>query len=220
MGAIGIVIQIYQGDCLEIMKTIDLNSIGVIVTDPPYGIEYSSGFENALSGVTGDNDTGLRDAIIELFHETPAIIFGSWKRGRPKNCKAVLTWEKTNLVGMGDLSLPWKPNTEEIYILGRGFIGYRGSSVIRCDAPVTWNSFSFGRLHAHQKPVSLMKELIKKCPWDTVFDPFMGVGSTAIACLQLNKSFIGIEIDAGYFDIAKKRIEKEQARYPLFVGMQ
>ena len=118
---------------------------------------------------------------------------------------------------MGDLSMPWKPNTEEIYIAGSGFSGHRGTSVLRHNAPVSWNSVGFGRDHPHEKPVSLMAELIDKVPSGiTILDPFMGSGTTGVACARTGRRFIGIEKEPKYFDIAVKRIEAELNRFPLF----
>ena len=120
-------------------------------------------------------------------------------------------------VGMGDLSFPWKPNTEEIYVIGHGFTGHRGSSVLRIPAPVTWNSTSHGRAHPHEKPVALISALLAKCPGKTILDPFMGSGSTGAACVQSGRRFIGIEIEPKYFDIACKRIEAATKQPDLFI---
>ena len=210
-------IRLLLGDCLEILP--GLEKVDAVVTDPPYGIGYRSGMSGhdggtSLPGIIGDENTKLRDAILAWFVETcgtdsPAIIFGSWKVARPANCKAVLIWEKGDHVGMGDLSIPWKPNTEEIYVLGGGFRGHRGSSVLRFNAPVTWNSTAFGRSHAHEKPESLMEELVSKCPLGITLDPFMGSGTTGVACIRLGRRFIGIEREPKYFEIAKRRIRDE-----------
>jgi len=121
----------------------------------------------------------------------------------------VLIWEKGDHVGMGDLSLPWKPNTEEIYVIGTGFSGRRNSSVLRINAPVTWNSVGHGRHHAHEKPLALMVELIAKCPPGTVLDPFMGSGTTLVAAKNFGRKAIGIEIEEKYCEIAAKRLSQE-----------
>jgi site-specific DNA-methyltransferase (adenine-specific) len=203
-------ITIYHGDCLGILPFVNAD---VLVTDPPYGIAYESGKTGhnggaALPGITGDDDTSLRDEILAVWGDKPAIVFGSWKRPRPL-CVAVLTWDKGDHVGMGDLSLPWKPNTEEIYILGKGFIGHRGSSVLSFNAPVSWNSVGFGRQHPNQKPLDLMKHLVGKCPTGVVLDPFMGSGTTLLAAKNLGRQSIGIEIEERYCEIAARRLAQE-----------
>ena len=198
-------ITIYLGDCREVLPTVIAD---VLVTDPPYGIAYRSGKDNALPGIDGDDDTALRDAVLAAWGSHPAVVFGSWKRPRPPSVVALLTWEKGMHSGMGDLSIPWKPNTEEVYIIGRGFAGSRDSSVLRFDAPVTWNS-NGQRHHAHEKPVSLMLELLGKCPPGTILDPFMGSGTTLVAAKNLGRRAIGIEIEERYCEIAARRLGQE-----------
>jgi hypothetical protein len=203
-------ITIYHGDCREVLPGLAWD---VLVTDPPYGIAYASGMTGhdggtALDGIEGDADTSLRDWVLSELRGRPAVTFGSWKRPRPEGCRAVLTWEKGDHVGMGDLDFPWKPNTEEVYVLGPGFSGHRGSAVLRHNAPVSWNSVGFGRVHAHQKPVTLMESLLQKCPPGVVLDPFMGSGSTLVAAKNLGRRAIGIEIEEKYCEVAARRLDQ------------
>jgi site-specific DNA-methyltransferase (adenine-specific) len=76
------------------------------------------------------------------------------------------------------------------------------------------------RLHSTQKPVGLMKELVQDFtqPGDVVLDPFMGSGSTGVACLALGRTFIGIELDPGYFALACQRLAQTAAQGRLFSG--
>lgn len=122
---------IYHGDCREV-DAWDIAG-GVMVTDPPYGMAFRSGRGGAFasSEITGDADPRLRDEILGRWAPRPALIFGRWSVTRPVGVRMVLTWEKGEHVGMGDLALPWKPNTEEVYVLGSGFVGRRGGSVLR-----------------------------------------------------------------------------------------
>jgi len=210
---------LYLGDCLEILPT--LTKVDAVVTDPPYGISYRSGMTGhnggtALPGICSDEDTAARDSVIEWAGDSPGLYFGSWRKTRPEPCRMVLVWHKGIHVGMGDLSIPWKPNIEEIYVIGSGFQGHRGSAVLDYPAPVSWNSTKHGRSHAHEKPLSLMAELVSKCPIGTILDPFMGSGTTGVACANLGRKFIGIEIEERYFDIACERIEAAYAQGRLF----
>jgi len=207
-------ITIYCGDCRGILPYLDIE---VLVMDPPYGIDYRSGRTGhhggtSLPGIAGDTDTTLRDAVIAAI-PVPSVVFGSWKVNRPDGCRMVLIWDKGDHVGMGDLSLPWKPNTEEIYVLGGGFTGHRGGSVLRFPAPVTWNSVAGARVHPHEKPASLMREIIGKCPPGTILDPFMGSGTTLRAAKDLGRKAIGIEIEERYCEIAVRRLQ--QSALPL-----
>ena len=202
-------ITIYHGDCREILPGIEAD---VVVTDPPYGIGYKSGKTGhcggtALPGIVGDEDTSLRDAVLCAWAPRPALVFGTWKRPRPKGTRHVLVWEKGDHLGMGDLSIPWRPNIEEIYILGSGFEGHRGTSVLRVRGAVTWSSR--GRVHPHEKPHELLSILIGKCPPGTILDPFMGSGTTLRAAKDLGRKAIGIEIEERYCEIAAKRLAQE-----------
>jgi DNA modification methylase len=204
-------IVIYHGDCRDILPT--LPPVDLVLTDPPYGINYRSGMTGhdggtALPGIVGDDDASLRDYALAAI-TAPAIVFGSWKVAKPAGCRAVLTWDKGEHVGMGDLSLPWKPNTEEIYIIGDGFAGHRGGSVLRYAAPVTWNSVNGGRKHPHEKPVALIAALLTKHPGETILDPFMGSGTTLRAAMDLGRKVIGIEIEERYCEIAVKRLQQQ-----------
>jgi DNA modification methylase len=205
---------LYLGDCYTILPV----KADVVVTDPPYGVAYSTNMGGKFQGVaiSGDESTAARDVALSLCSEIPALVFGSWKQPRPANVRQVLIWEKGDHVGMGDLSCPWRPNTEEIYVIGPGFVGHRGSSVLKHNAPSPNFTPAHSRHHPTEKPVRLMTDLIAKCPGTTVLDPFMGSGTTGVACANLGRSFVGIEIDRQYFDIACERIRAAYAQGRLF----
>lgn len=112
----------------------------------------------------------------------------------------VLIWDK-GTVGMGDLSLPWFPCTEEIYIVGNGFIGTRTSAVLRY---VNKNYY-----HPTEKPLELIIELASKHSAQTILDPFMGSGTTLRAAKDLGRKAIGIELEEKYCEIAVKRLQQE-----------
>jgi DNA modification methylase len=114
---------------------------------------------------------------------------------------------KAILLGMGDLSLPWGPSTEEIYVLGDGFTGKRGRSVLRFQGIGPYQQSRGERLHPTQKPVSLLCALIAKCPTDwVILDPFIGSGTTLRAAKDLGRRAIGIEIEERYCEIAANRL--------------
>jgi len=204
---------LYQGDCREILPT--LGKVDAVVTDPPYGIRYSSGHATAALWGTArviaqDETTAARDAAAAWAAPRPCLMFGSWRAPRPAATRQVLIWDKGGALGMGALDIPWKPDHEEIYVMGRGFIGSRDcGSVLYC--PPVQSMAKNGRVHPTEKPVALMQQLIKKMP-GTILDPFMGSGTTGVACVREGRSFIGIELDPGYFDIACERIRKEMAQ--------
>lgn len=203
-------------------------TVNAVVTDPPYGIAYKSGYAtDALwSGgrsIENDGSTLTRDAVIDwaLSHDgiaaanIPILCFGTWRAFRPSMTKMVLIWDKGGALGMGDLSIPWKPDHEEIYVIGSGFVGSRDSgSVIRC--PPVQSMAQNGRVHPTEKPVQLLIELCRKTS-GVVLDPFMGSGTTGVACQKLGRKFIGIEIEEKYFSIACRRIEEAMRQPDMFV---
>lgn len=182
----------------------------VVVTDPPYGLAYHSNRprrEGFARKITGDKTTALRDfLVLWLEDDQPALIFGSPRIAKPAGTKGTLVWDKGGALGMGDLSLPWKFDHEEIYVLGTGFVGRRDCGSVLRFPPVQTS----GRHHPNEKPVGLMTALIAKCPPRlTVLDPYMGSGSTLVAAKRLGRRAIGIERDEAYCAIAVKRLGQE-----------
>ena len=196
---------IYLGDCREVLPTLDAD---VLVTDPPFGIGFASGQHGKFKGnqIQNDNDTRCRDEVLLAWGNRPALVFGRWDNPIIE-ARQVIVWDKGEGVGMGDLSIPWKPNWEMIFILGTGFVGNRTSGVIRDSSVVSWSSK--GRLHPNMKPLGLLQKLIVKCPLGLILDPFMGSGTTLVAAKLLGRKAIGIEIEEKYCSIAAKRLEQK-----------
>lgn len=191
----------------------------MIVTDPPYMINYQSDYrKNKYKKIK--NDKNSYDLISEYFKKCNEILkdnsaiycFCSWhnvdffKREFEKyfKLKNIIVWNKNN-TSMGDLKGSYAPKHEFILFghKGRRLIeGFRYPDVL--DFKRTNN-----KLHPTQKPIDLLEVLIKTSSkeGDIVFDGFMGSGSTGIACLKNNRNFIGVELEKEYFDIAKNRIE-------------
>ena len=204
---------LYLGDCLQLRQ---MFNDCVAVTDPPYGINHSSGYGASWQNtqIQGDNDTSVRDCALAPYSNVAA--FGTWKTPPIEGAKGCLVFDKGPAFGMGDLSFPWKPSWELIYIRGSIWRGSRDEGVLRGHIQVSWESH--GRCHPHQKPVSLLEALLLKIPADhTILDPFMGSGTTGVACAKLGRKFIGIEIEPRYFDIACRRIEQAYAQPDMFI---
>ena len=200
-------VTLYHGDCLEVTEWL---AADVLVSDVPYGMALRSSRSGAFGDnrVASDEDTSARDAALALWGERPALIFGRWSIPRPEATRMVLTWEKGEHVGMGDLSLPWKPNTEEIYVLGSGFTGHRGGSVLRhlAIAGTVGQAGKGTRRHPTEKPLGLMSELIDKCPPGVIADPFAGSGSTLVAARHLGRLAIGVELEERYCEVIATRL--------------
>jgi len=207
---------LYLGDCLEILPT--LGKVDAVITDPPYGVSATSNWagKHGDCRIVGDDSTSLRDLALLAVEPRQAIVFGSWKQPKPAGTKAVLTWDKTERAGMGDLSFPWKPNTEEIYVIGTGFVSIkREGSVLRFTPHLPCVGLTMETDHPYQKPEGLMRYLIARTT-GSVLDPFMGSGTTGVACMNLGRKFIGIEIHEPYFNIACERIDNAQRQQRMF----
>ena len=205
-------VTLYHGDCLELADVWTVAD--VLVTDPPYGYRHKSGGGPRGSAtwrdseIANDHDTSARDNVLSAWGDRPALVFGSWKRASPDATRAVVIWDKGgHSGGLGDLTLPWKQNHEEIYVLGRGFVGKRGSGIISgCHSPA---SESAGRTHPHEKPVSLMERLVANCPSGVIADPFAGSGSTLLAAVNLGRKAIGVEFEERYCELIAKRLSSQ-----------
>ena len=196
-------VTLHHGDCLEILDWLDAD---VLITDPPFGYSHASNRADSAwkdAPIANDHDLAARDAVLAAWGSRPALVFGSWKMPKPTGTHTVLIWDKGLASGMGNLAIPWKPNTEEVYVLGSGFVGHRGSSVLTDHTVVTWASK--GREHPNMKPVSLMAALIAKTV-GTVADPFAGSGSTLVAAKQLGRRAIGVELEERYCEFIAKRL--------------
>ena len=208
---------LYLGDCLRVIPF--LSGVDAVVTDPPYGIDYESGHAtdalwSAGRKIEGDKTTAARDAVISLAGDVPQLHFGSWRAERPAKTRQVLIWDKKGALGMGALDIPWKPDHEEIYVLGKGFTGSRDcGSVIPC--PPVQSMAKNGRQHPNEKPVQLMAALLRKVP-GRVLDPFMGSGSTLVAAAQYGRSAIGIEVRREFFEIACRRVAAAYRQPDIF----
>ena len=209
--------RLILGDCLKVMPLLD--RVDAVVTDPPYGIAHSTNHGASWAGrqIASDQDTSTRDAVSCMCSGIPQVFFGTWKTPPVEGARGCVVWDKGPAFGMGDLAFPWKPSFELAYILGDGWIGARDEGVLRGPVVVSWESK--GRVHPHQKPVWIIEHFLKKLPdAKTILDPFMGSGTTLVACQRLGRQGIGIELDPDYFAIACKRVDEATRQPDLFVA--
>lgn len=221
-------IKLYNGDCLEVMKQIPDNSVDCILTDSPYGFGYQSNMKKNkdLPMYYDRNTSWLNEWLYKankmlkndghLYMFAPVQKIDEFKQ-KIENffiIKNILVWDKKGF-GMGDLYGQYAPSYEFIIFAvkeqGKKLNGKRERDLLsfnKCKA----------ELHPTQKPVELIKYLIEKSTNenDIVVDTFMGSGTTGVACKNLNRNFIGIELDTTYFNIAKERIEKFESQENLF----
>lgn len=141
-----------------------------------------------------------------MWGDRPALVFGTWRVARPSSTRAMLVWDKGESPGMGDLKMPWGPSHEEVYVLGYGFVGKRGPSVIRVN---TLGAQSEARpKHPTPKPVALMEALLVKCPGGVVADPFAGSGATLLAARNQGRRAIGVEYQEKYCEVIATRLSQ------------
>jgi site-specific DNA-methyltransferase (adenine-specific) len=196
---------LYLGDCMEVLPT--LPKAQAMVTDPPYGIAHTwkggkrHGWGNAATQAELRNEWDERpldaDAIRVLMDaaEDHIIWGGNYFPLPPSRCWFV--WNKPERgFTLAEAELAWT-NKDAVV---RVFDGNRSE---------------IGREHPTQKPVALMEWCVTKTK-GAVVDPFMGSGTTGVACANLGRPFVGIEIERSYFDIAVRRIRAAQSQQRLF----
>ena len=200
---------IYNADARQIVR--ELEPVELLLTDPPYGVALTSGMggRHGDCAIIGDEDEAVRDRVLQLAKWKAALVFGSPKVKKPYGTKTTLIWDKGEHVGMGNLQIPWKPNYEEIYVLGDGFKGRRDSSILKFNAVAGCVGRVTSRLHPTEKPVDLIRYLLGKHPARCVLDPFAGSGTTGRAAKDLGIKSILIETKKKYCDIAIERLRQQ-----------
>ncbi len=203
-------VTLYHGDCLEQTQWLDAD---VLVTDPPYGMSYKSGMDRGNrkewhDKINGDDSPELRDNALSLWDgNKAAIVFGTWRIPRPEKTKQLVIWDKSPCGFMGDLSIPFGPTHEDIYLLGTvGWTGTREPSII--NAQMLMSGDKNRPNHPTPKPVGLMEKLVSKT-LGIVADPFAGSGATLIAARNLGRKAIGVELEEKYCEIIATRLSQQ-----------
>ena len=220
--------KLYQGDCLEVMKNIEDGSVDLVVTDPPYEITTTGAgmykqadkqYVKELNGMKDGFSEEVLDELCRVMKKINIYFFCSQKQIIPlldyfvkkKKCNwNILSWHKTNPIpACGNKYLT---DTEFILFFREKGVKVYGSF----DTKRTWYATPLNQSdkkkygHPTVKPLSILENLVVNSSKEEgiVLDCFMGSSSTGVACLNTNRNFIGIELDEGYFNIAKKRIEE------------
>ena len=216
-------IQLYQGDCLEILPTLKNQSIDAIVADPPYGMKWDSNTSRFSGGTVrrgkkvnnfGDIQGDDRPFNPSIWLGFPKLIlWGANHYARCLQTGTTLVWIKRNDAAFGtflsDAEIGWMKGGHGVYCFRKLFPP---------PSRIAEGGLKTKVAHPTQKPIALMRWCIRKLklkPGSTVLDPYMGSGSTALAALAEGMNFIGIEVDPTYFAIAQRRIEAAQASTPL-----
>ena len=212
--------ELWHGDCREVLPL--LPPCDLILTDPPYGIGADAAAHKASGNVVGHGHRRVAKRTYEASEwdeETPAdwliwlmleksrhqIIFGgNYYALPPTSC--ILVWDKKTNGNFADCELAWTNLPKAVRRIEHLWNGFaREGNEERHDHPT-------------QKPLRVIEWAIRQAPDDTqtVCDPFMGSGTTGVACARKGLHFTGIERERKYFDIACERIERAQAQGKLF----
>jgi hypothetical protein len=211
--------KLYLGDCRELLPL--LGKCDALVTDPPYGIKQANGFD----GFGGFG--GFGPPIARRQYE------GAWDEARPSQetfaqiigaAKVHVIWGGNYFTDILPVSRKWlfwdKCQTMPTYSDGEmAWTSIDGVSTKR----IVYSNNGLmarekGRVHPTQKPVEVMRWCLQQLPdAKVILDPFMGSGTTGVACARMGRRFIGIELDATYFEIACARITEAMSQPDMFV---
>lgn len=233
--------RIYNEDCLIGLKQLDDKSIDCVITDPPYNISKDNNFATLKNAKRQGLDFGEWDKNFNLFawldsadkllkYGGNIIIFNSflnigdiakYLENKDYAIKDLIRWVKPNpmprnmnsrFVSDYELAIWCVKGKKKKWVFNNATDSYIRPE-IKCSSPSGKERIG----HPTQKPLYLMEELVKifTNENDIILDPFMGSGTTAITCMNMNRKFIGFELDKTYFDLANKRIEDNQRQIKL-----
>lgn len=216
---------IHHGDAREVLPTLVTESFDLILTDPPYGIEFQSGRRKDSFDVIDNDAPTDRDGIHVVLRECVRLVgqnrhlyvFGPSDvlDGLKVSEATELIWDK-GVIGPGDLSAPWGPAHEPIsFVVSKhrhagqtgkpsNAVRMRKGSILRFMRPT-------GRKvrHPNEKPVALLRELVESSTrvGDVVLDPFAGSGSTAVAAVLSGRRCVLVESEQKWVDLAIERVK-------------
>ncbi|MDQ2874404.1 MAG: site-specific DNA-methyltransferase [Actinomycetota bacterium] len=215
-------VQLYLGDCREISEW---QSADVLVMDPPYGRDWHQGGLTGSrrpgnrkrpggdhrEGIKGDADTAVRDAVLAIWGDRPAVVFGDLMLAPPAGSKLPLVYQKPPDAGARGGLGGFRRDAEAVYLLGSWPTQLGGrSSILTTSARTSGNPGGLGARygHPHAKPVDVMETLIAACPPGVIADPTSGAGSTLIAARRQGRPAIGVEVDERYCEAAARRLSQ------------
>jgi hypothetical protein len=209
-------VRLFLGDCREVT---DWLAADVLVCDPPYGRGWRQGrtrkrlghVDDSHRGIEGDTDTTVRDAVLTMWGNRHAVMFGDLMLTPPTGTKQVVVYGKAVDAGNKGTFGGFRRDLEAIYLVGPWPAGLNGrTSVIATSAALQGGSHGLaGRYrHPHAKPVDVMETLISACPLGVVADPFAGSGSTLVAARNLGRPAVGVEIEEENCEKIARRLDQ------------
>lgn len=225
-------ISLLQGDARELIHTLPDDPY-YIITDPPFGIGLMSHGGSVRRGdrpafreretylVAGDESQCVGQSVLDSLARYPVCVFASPEHPWRGDWRQYLVWDKGPAVGIGgDRKTCWKASWELIQVSRRfpEVFGTRDEAILRF--PITPDNYAD---HPCAKPLPLMRYLIRKLvpPDGVVLDPFAGSGRTLVAALQVGRRAVGIEVDDGYYAVARRAVDHAYGDRPgsLFAGL-
>ena len=225
--------QIIQGNCLEVMRNFPDESIDLIIADPPYNLGQPYPFDNLTDEEYVEfNNAWLMECYRILKQGRVAFVFNSqktmWNFKRildqtPFKFIQLLIWHYTNTISSGKKpKYVWTLSFQPIFFLSKGAptidvygkafrAGIQRTDVWKFTAcQSNFKKDDLKKIHISQKPLELVEYMVLSCSeeGEVVLDPFLGSGTTAVACKKLRRNYIGIEIDPSYCEMARKRLAK------------
>ena len=206
-------VRLILGDCLDVLKTLESGSVDAVVTDPPYPSEFNHIWEVlARESARVLKDRG--NLVTLLGHYQLPLVLDAFK-------PHLRYWwiggmyhggRRTKIFGKR-VCVFWKPCLWFVK-------GKRRIDLPDMPMDMTKPDGNSKTLHPWQQPLPWVEHWIDRLtlPDEIVLDPFMGSGTTGVACLNTGRRFVGIEKDEGYYAIAQKRIAEAQVACPLFAG--
>lgn len=219
-------IELWHGDCLELMKDIPDGSIDLILTDPPYTMTKrgkscrpnwmpNNMGDNVFSGSIPDPKLWMRECFRVLKDGTHFYTYCNTNDVRKfLNVAEDVGFRLHNVLTMiKNTGMPnrwYLKNCELILFFRKGKAKPINDMTSRDWFCVDMPTKKTGKLHITEKPIGIITTFVNNSsnPGDLVLDPFMGSGTTGVACVNTGRSFIGIEMDRQYFDIAERRINE------------
>lgn len=206
--------EIIVGDCVDVMRGMDDDSVDVVITDPPYGIgfeylEYEDTRENLAKLIADFLPEAVRVAKKRVIVLCGPNQISMYPEGEWVGC---VTWNTTGSRGRYGFS-QWTP----VLMYGKDRKGFKTiDGVLKSDVisisgggGVGFQRSAEEKKHTCPKPMTIMNPIVLRhtAPGDTVLDPFTGSGSTGVACVSNGRKYIGVEITPEYAQLARDRIE-------------
>lgn len=208
--------RLHHGDCLSVMQTMPSASVDLIVTDPPYLVNYKA--RDGRSYPNDDNTKWVRPAFASMYRvlkpNSFCVSFYGWSRADV----FLDAWKAAGFRRVGHIAFPkrYTSKTQHLryqhecaYLLAKGAPAAPANPI---GDVIHWK-YTGNALHPAQKPVTVLEPLIQafSAPDGLVLDPFAGSASTCVAARNLGRRYIGIELCREYYDIACRRLEQNTA---------